>query len=152
MLVRPSAFRSVIQILPQNAQKIRVSLNTFQYEYHPDNLVDLNGWVLRLLPPQDSDMPELIACCQNLLHNHQASFTHYCFTAQELNLIWLTLPAHRPQEETLNAYRQASETSSQLLAELHPIRENILVASLPLTACHCQALGLSETEVNLGVD
>lgn len=154
LLVRPSAFRQVIQTLPAGAQQVRVSLNTFQYEFHADNVVDLNGWTLRLRPvlaegqsPQ-SRLQELLAEIQPRLARLNLPLTHLCMNATELDLIWLVLPMHRPGPEAIAQCRDAYASCLDALSEFRPLMENPLIATLPLDACCCAAQNGSVNPAN----
>ncbi|MEZ0373081.1 MAG: hypothetical protein ACAI44_28580 [Candidatus Sericytochromatia bacterium] len=146
MLVRPSAFRQVIQTLPPGAQQVRVSLNTFQFEFHVDNIVDLNGWMVRLNPPQSLPLNELAERIQERLEPLGLPFTHYCNTDSELDLIWLILPVPTPGPELIAQCREAYALCLKELNDLHPLMENPLVATLPLDACACQVEELGQQQ------
>ncbi len=137
LLVLPSAFRHVIQTLPPDARKTRVSLNTFQFEFHADNLVDLNGWVIRLPVPAGQSSLERLGQAKALLEMENKLFSHYCYTQDELNLIWLTLPVHRPTTQVLEQFHQAYQEVLSALLELIPYHDNPLLSSLPLDVLSC---------------
>lgn len=137
LLVLPSAFRHIIQTLPPDARQARVSLNTFQYEFQADNLVDLNGWVIRLPIVTGQSPIERLALATALLKVENKLFTHYCYTQNELSLIWLTLPVHKPPADVLEQFQQAFEESQLILSELSPLRENALMSTLPLDTLSC---------------
>lgn len=144
LLVRPSAFRQILQGLPEGATQKRVSLNTFEFEFQPDNVVAVNGWTLRLRPGLAEGQSvrdcyaDILTEIEPRLQDLNLPLTHVCLNQTELDLIWLILPLQFPQPAELAHCREAYAHCLEALSDLRPVLENPLIASLPLDACCCQ--------------